>query len=79
MNLDDILRAEILKEYKSNKLDAILTTMEEGGEDWYRDTLVDEKKILSGPKERKKGGEIPVIGKAPCPVDHDDLLMDTKG
>ena len=41
-------------------------------------TLVDGKKMLSGPKERKKGGKMLVIGKAPCPVDHNDLLMDTE-
>jgi len=28
MNLDDILRAEVLRKYKSNKSDAMLTTME---------------------------------------------------
>ena len=78
MNLDDVLRAEVLREYKSNKSDAMLTTMEEGGEDWHGDTLVDGKKMLSGPKERKKGGEMLIMGKAPCPVDHDNLLMDTE-
>ena len=34
--------------------------------------------MLSGPKERKKGGKIIVIGKAPCPVDDDNLLIDTE-
>ncbi len=34
--------------------------------------------MQSEPKERKKGGEIVVIGKAPCPVDYDDLLMGTE-
>ena len=90
MNLDNVLRAEVLREYKSNKLDTMLVTMEKGGEDWDRDLLVDGvpgpgeaklvsvKKILSGLKERKKGGEMLVIGKAPYLVDHDDLLMGTK-
>ncbi len=32
----------------------------------------------SGPKERKKGGKMLVMGKAPYPVDHNDLLMDTE-
>jgi hypothetical protein len=89
MNLDDVLRAEVLRDYKSNKSDAMLTTMEKG-EDWDGDTLVDGvhgpgkaklasvKKMLSVPKERKKGGEMLVMGKAPCPVDHDYLLMDTE-
>ena len=40
--------------------------------------LVSVKEILSGPKERKKGGEILIIGKAPCPVDYNDLLIDTE-
>ena len=80
----------MLREYKSNKSDAILTTIEKGREDGDRDTLVDGvpkpgdtklvsvKKMLSGPKEWKKGGEMVIISKAPCPVDHDDLLMDTE-
>lgn len=29
-------------------------------------------KKCCGPKERKKGGEMLVMGKAPCPVDPDD-------
>jgi hypothetical protein len=36
------------------------------------------KKIQSEPKERKKGGEILVIGKAPCLVDYNDLLIGTE-
>ncbi len=32
----------------------------------------------SGPKERKKGGKMLVMSKAPYPVDHNDLLMDTE-
>lgn len=90
MNLDDVFRGEVLREYKSNKSDAMLTTMEKGREDRDGDTLVDGvpgprdvklasvKNMLSVPKERKKGGEMLVMGKAPCPVDHDDLLMDTE-
>ena len=31
MNLDNILRAEVLRDYKSNKLAAMLITMEKGG------------------------------------------------
>ncbi len=38
--------------------------------------LASVKKMLSGLKERKKGGEMLVMSKAPCPVDHDDLLTD---
>jgi len=34
--------------------------------------------MLSGLKERKKGGEILIIGKAPCLVDDNDLLIDTE-
>ena len=90
MNLDDVLRGEVLREYKSNKSDAMLTTMEKGREDGDGDRLVDAvpgpgdvklasvKRMLSGPKERKKGSEMLVMGKAPCSVDHDDLLMDTE-
>ncbi len=40
--------------------------------------LASVKKMLSGPKERKKGGEMLVMGKAPCPVDYNDLLIDTE-
>ena len=88
MNLDDVLRAEVLRDYKSNKSATMLTTMEKGGEEWDGNMLVDGvpgpgeaklasmKRMLSRPKERKKGGEMLVMGKAPCPVDHDDLLMD---
>jgi len=36
--------------------------------------LASVKRMLSG----KKGGKMLVMGKAPCPVDHDDLLMDTE-
>lgn len=89
MNLDDVLRAKVLRDYKSNQSDAMLTTMEKGGENWDGDTLVDGvpepgaklasiKKRLSEPKGRKKGGEMLVMGKASCPVDRDDLLMDTE-
>ncbi|KAL8832494.1 MAG: hypothetical protein Q9191_000221 [Dirinaria sp. TL-2023a] len=86
MNLDDVLRGEVLREYKSNKSDA----MKKGKEDRDEDTLVDAapgprdvkltsvKKMLSGPKERKKGGEMLVMSKAPCSIDHDNLLMDTE-
>ncbi len=38
--------------------------------------LASMKRMLSGPKERKKGGEMLVMGKAPCPVDYNNLLMD---
>ena len=40
--------------------------------------LASVKKMLSGPKERKKGGEILIIGKAPYPVDYNNLLTDTE-
>jgi hypothetical protein len=88
MNLDDVLRAKVLRDYKSNKLAAMLTTMEKGEGDWDGDMLVNEvfgpgeaklafvKRMLSEPKERKNGDEMLVMGKAPCPIDHDDLLMD---
>ena len=80
------MRGEVLREYKSNKSDAI----ERGREDRDGDTLVDAapgprdiklasvKKMMSGPKERKKGGEILILGKAPCPVDYNNLLIDTE-
>ena len=35
-------------------------------------------KILKLPKERKKGGEMLVMGKTLSAVDHDDLLMDVE-
>ncbi len=50
MNLDDVLRGEVLREYKSNKSDAMLTTMETGREDRYGDTLVDG---VPGPGDAK--------------------------
>jgi len=40
--------------------------------------LVFVKKMLSGPKKRKKGGEMLIIGKAPYPVDYNNLLTDTE-
>ncbi len=36
MNLDDVLRAEVSRDYQSNEL----TTLEKGGEDWVGDRLV---------------------------------------
>jgi hypothetical protein len=36
------------------------------------------KKMLSEPKKRKKGDEMLVMSKAFCPIDHDDLLTNTK-
>ena len=66
----------------------MLTTIEKEEEDWDEDTLVNEvpesgeakltsvKEMLSEPKERKKSGEMLVMGKTPCSVDHDDLLTD---
>ncbi len=80
---------EVSREYNWDKSDAILTTMEKGEEDWDGDTLVDGglgpgqaklasvKNLLSEPKERNDGSEMPVMGEAPRPVDHDDFLMDT--
>ena len=88
MNLNDVLREEVLREYKSNKSDAMFTTMENEREDEDGDRLVDAvpgsknvklafvKRMLSGSKERKKGGEMLVMNKASCQIDHDDLLMD---
>ena len=90
INLDNILRGEVLREYKSNKLDTILITIEKGREDRDRDTLVDGvprprdiklvsvKNILSVLKERKKGSKILIIGKPPYPVDYNNLLIDTE-
>ncbi len=87
MNLDDVLRAKVLREYKSKKSDMMLTTMKKREEDWDADALVNEvsesdeakltfvKKNLSLPEERKKGDEMLVMSKASCPIDHDDLLM----
>jgi len=34
--------------------------------------------MLSQLKERKKGGEILIIGKAPYPVNYNNLLIDTE-
>lgn len=36
------------------------------------------KKMLSGLKERKKGGEILIISKIFCPVDYNNLLINTE-
>ena len=85
-----MLRGEVLREYKLNKLDAMLTIIEKGREDQDRDTLVDGvprprdvklasvKNMLSVLKERKKGSKILVIGKPPCPVNYNNLLIDTE-
>ena len=84
------MRGEVLREYKSYKLDTILITIEKGREDRNRDRLVDVvprprdiklvsvKRILSGLKKRKKGGKILIIGKAPYSVNYNNLLIDTK-
>jgi len=80
------LRAKVSRDYKSNESIAI-TTLEKGEENWDEGTLVGEipgpneakltsMKMLSVPKERKKGGEMLVMGKAPCPIDHNDSLME---
>ena len=84
------MRREILKEYKSNKLNTIVITIEKGRENRDKNRLVNifpkprniklisVKRILSGLKERKKGGKILIISKAPCPVDYNNLLIDTE-
>jgi len=88
MNLDDVLREKVLREYKSNKSNAMLTTIKKKRENRDEDTLVDGvsgpkdaklafvKKMLSESKKRKKGDEMLVMSKASCPIDHDNLLMD---
>ena len=90
MNLNDVLRGEVLREYKSNKSDAMLTAMEKRRKDRDEDTLVDGvpepryvklafvKNMLSVLKERKKGGEMLFMSKASCPIDYDDFLMNTE-
>ena len=90
INLDNILRGEVLREYKLNKLDTIFIIIEKGREDRDRDILIDGvsgprdiklvfiKNILSVLKKRKKGSKILIIGKAPCPVNYNNLLIDTE-
>lgn len=75
-----MLRERVLREYKSNKLDAMLTTMEKRREDQNEDTLVDEvpeskdanlafvKKKLSESKKRKKSDEMLVMNKTTCSI-----------
>lgn len=87
MVLDDVLRSEVLGERRSDKLETSqTTTMENREESWDSERLVRREpesgksklkgKILSLSKERKKGGEMLVMGKTPSAVDHNDLLMD---
>ena len=45
-----LLRMEVLREYKLNKSDAMLTAMEKGGEDWDEDRRMDG---IAGPREAK--------------------------
>ena len=87
MNLNNVLRENVLKEYKSNKSDAMSTTMEKKREDEDEDRLVnafleseDEKltfvkRMLNGSKKRKKSNEIFVTSKAFYSIDHNNLLM----
>ncbi len=87
MNLDYVLRAKVLREYKSKKSDMMLTTMEKREEDWDADALVNEvsepdeaklafvEKNLSLSEERKKSDEMLVMSKTSCSIDHDDLLI----
>lgn len=87
MNLDDILRAKISRDYNSNESTTMFTTLKKREKNWDENTLVGEVlgpdetkltsvKMLSGPKKKKKSGEMLVMNKAFCPDDHDDLLMD---
>ena len=88
VSLDDVLQTEVLGERRSDKSKEIshTTAMEEREENRDSETLVEgvpesgkptlEGKILNLPKERKKGGEMLVMGKTLSPVDHDDLLME---
>ena len=81
------MRGEVLRKYKSNKLNTILITIKKGREDRDRNRLVNAvfgpgdiklafvKRMLSGPKERKKSNKMLIMGKAPCSVDHNNLLI----
>ena len=87
MSLDNILRIEVLGEYRSDKSEEIsyTTIIEEREENRDSETLVEgepkssksklEGKILNLPKERKKGGKILVIGKTLSAVDYNNLLI----
>ena len=87
MNLNDVLRAKIFREYKSNKSDAMLTTMKKKEKDRDENTLVNRvlelenakltfvKKLLCESKKRKKDDELLIINKISCSIDDDDLLM----
>ena len=86
MNLNDVLREKILKEYKSNKSNTMFITMKKRNENENENKLVNAicelknikltfvKKILSESK-KKKNNEILVMSKTSCSIDHDDLLM----
>lgn len=90
VNLDDVLRAEVLGEYESDKSDEMPppTIMEKREENWDTETLVDgepepgkpklasESKTLGLPKNRKKGGGMLVMGESPNPINRHDLLTD---
>ena len=90
MNLNDVLWAKVLRDYKSKKSDAMLTTMKKKEEDWDEDTLMNRvsepdeakltfmKKMLSRSKKRKKNSEMLVMSKASCSINHDNLLMNIK-
>ena len=90
MNLNDVLRDKVLREHKSNKLNAILTTMKKKREDRDENTLVNEvsksedakltfvKKTLSESKKRKKSDKMLIMSKTSCSIDHDDLLTNIK-
>lgn len=67
----------------------MLTTLGKKRKNQNKDTLVGRVlgpgktkltfiKMLSGPKKRKKGGAMLVIDKTSCPVDYNNLLIDTE-
>lgn len=82
------MRTKVLEERRSNKSEEIshTRTIKERKENRDSETVVEGEpesgkptlkgKILNLVKERKKGGEMLLIGKTLSPVDHDNLLMD---
>lgn len=88
VNLNDVLKAEVLKEYKSDKSNEMpsSTIMKKREENWDTETLVDEEpepgksklasesKILSLPKNRKKSDEMLVMSESSNSINRHDLL-----
>ena len=83
MNLNDVLRKEVLRKYKSNKSDTMKKKKEDRNEDTFENAALKSenvkltfvKKMLSESKKRKKNDEMLIMSKTFCSIDYNNLLM----